>query len=106
MRQWTERAVIDAGSDVLHARVGLDGNTVFGTFLASAAYVPEDLLATSRAIHCEDGEAAVTRLPGVLLARYRGESSEAARKYFTALWTCARPALANLSAVAPRIWNT
>jgi urease accessory protein len=106
LRQWTERALIDGGSDLLRARIGLDTRTVLGTFFASAMHVREDLVATCRAIECEEGEGAVTHLPGVLLARYRGESSEAARKYFTALWTCARPALAKLSAVPPRIWST
>ena len=106
IRQWTERAVIDRDNDILHARVGLDTKTVFGTFFASVMQVPKDLVSMCREIDCDDGEGAVTLLPGVVLARYRGESSEAARRYFTALWTCARPALANLSAVTPRIWNT
>ena len=105
-RQWTERAVIDGGNDLLYAHCGLATKTVFGTFFASATHIPNDLMASSRAIVCDEGEAAVTLLPGVFLARYRGDSPEAARKYFTALWACARPALAKMSAVTPRIWNT
>jgi len=34
---------------------------------------------------------ASVRLPGALVARYRGESSEAAHAYFAALWTALRP---------------
>jgi urease accessory protein len=105
-RQWTERAVIEGGSTILHSRVGLHTNPVFGTFLASAPRVPDDLLAACRAVACDDGEVAVTRVPGVMVARYRGRSAEAARHYFSALWTHARPALARRDAVPPRIWNT
>ncbi|HTS23587.1 MAG TPA: urease accessory protein UreD [Casimicrobiaceae bacterium] len=105
-RQWVERTALSGGSELLAARVGLGARTVFGTFLASAASVPDDLVSSCRAVDCDDGDAAVTRLPGVLLARYRGDSAEAARDYFAALWARARPALAGMSAVAPRIWNT
>jgi len=105
-RAWAERARIEPGSRLLEARVGLDEKRVFGTFLASAPHVPDDLVATCRALRCDDGDVAVTRLPGVLIARYRGDSCETARRYFTALWTRARPALAGRDAVPPRIWNT
>ena len=106
LRQWTERAVIDGGNDLLRASCGLETKSVFGTFFASALHIPDDLIAKCRAIVCDEGEGAVTRLPGVFLARYRGDSSEAAREYFAALWECARPSLAKLNAMTPRIWNT
>jgi urease accessory protein len=48
----------------------------------------------------------VTVLPGILLARYLGDSSEAARRYFAALWRILRPRLAGLEAIEPRIWQT
>ena len=54
----------------------------------------------------ETGRAAVTLLPGILLARYLGDSSEAARRYFTALWRILRPALTGRAAIEPRIWGT
>ncbi len=105
-RQWVERTRLEGDQRLLAARVGLDRQPVFGTFLAIAPCVPDDLVGSCRGIGCEDGEVAVTRLPGVLLARYRGASLEAARGYFAALWTRARPALAGIHAVRPRIWNT
>jgi urease accessory protein len=105
-RRWSERAIVDGDSDLLQAAVGLRGRTVFGTFLASAAEVPDDLLAASRAIGCDDGEVVVTRLPGVLVARYVGDSPEAAHGCFSALWALARQALAHRSALPPRIWST
>ena len=68
--------------------------------------MPEHLIAACREVTCEDGESAVTRLPGLLIARYRGASAEAARHYFAVLWGRARPALTGREAVTPRIWNT
>lgn len=105
-RQWTERAFFAGGAPVLQAAVGLKDQPVFGTFLAAASRVPDDLLLACRQIICEDGESGVTRLPGILLARYRGASPECARQYFMALWACARPVLAGRRAVPPRIWST
>jgi urease accessory protein len=106
VRQWTERALVAGGARLLNAAVGLNREPVFGTFLAAAPQMPEPLVAACRQVNCEDGESAVTRLPGLLLARYRGASAEAARHYFAALWSCARPALAKREAVMPRIWKT
>jgi len=105
-RQWTERALIAGGASLLEAQVGLNREPVFGTFLAAAPQVPEALIAACREMGCDDGEIAVTRVPGLLIARYRGESAEAARHYFAALWGRVRPALAGREAVTPRIWST
>jgi urease accessory protein len=103
---WIERGRFDGGSRLAASRVGLDHSTVYGTFLASAARMPDDLVARCRAVECGEGEVAVTRLPGVLIGRYRGESAQAARTFFAGLWSCARPALTGREAVPPRIWNT
>ncbi|HEV3240478.1 MAG TPA: urease accessory protein UreD [Casimicrobiaceae bacterium] len=105
-RQWAERAHFAGSAPLLRAPVGLSGNSVFGTFLAAAPHVPDDLVRACREVVCEDGDGGITRLPGLLLARYLGPSPEAARHYFTALWACARPVLAERQAVPPRIWNT
>lgn len=105
-RQWTERAQLAGGSRLLQAAVGLKAASVFGTFIAAAPAVPDPLLLACREIICENGESGVTRLPGVLLARYRGTEPEAARSYFAALWACSRLVLTGREAVPPRIWNT
>jgi urease accessory protein len=105
-RLWTERALLAGDARLLHAAVGLNGESVFGTFVAAAAQVPDDLVLACRGVTCDNGECGVTRLPGLLLGRYRGASAESARCYFAALWACARLALTERSAVPPRIWNT
>ena len=48
----------------------------------------------------------LSALPGMLVARYLGDSSEAARLWFADLWAILRPACCGRPAVTPRIWNT
>jgi urease accessory protein len=105
-RQWTERALLAGDAPLLRAAVGLNGASVFGTFLAAAPQVSDDLVLACREVNCDNGEGSITRLPGLLLARYRGASPEDARQYFAALWACTRRLLTERVAVPPRIWNT
>ena len=103
---FAERAVLPGGAPLLASPVGLHGHPVFGTFLAAAPVVTQAVLESCRQVMAMAGEGAVTRLPGVLIARYRGSSAAAARHYFVELWRKLRPALALRAAVPPRIWNT
>src|SRR5260370_32823880 len=105
-RQWIERTRLSGGSSLIEAPVGLERKSVFGTFLAAVPRVPENLMATCREVGCDDGDVAVTRVSHILLARYRGQSPEAARKYFVALWARVRPVLAGVDGVLPRHWTT
>jgi urease accessory protein len=45
-------------------------------------------------------------LPDLLVARYLGHNSEAARHWFAALWQVLRPVVMGREARMPRIWNT
>jgi len=103
---WLESASLDGGAALLASRAGLAGKPVCGTLAAAAPRIGEDLLAACRAIASSEGEAAVTLLPGVLLARWLGDSGEAARHYFVRLWAVLRPAITGREAVEPRIWRT
>lgn len=103
---WLERARIDGGGRLLDAPAGLNGQPVFGTLFASFPKLDLEILGSMREQKPTDGGGAVTLLPGVLLARYLGDSSEAARRYFIALWRILRPRLAGMEAVQPRIWQT
>ena len=105
-RQWTERALLAGDGPLLRAGVGLNGESVFGTFLAAAPQVSADLVLACREVTCDNGEVAITRLPGLLLGRYRGASPESARQYFAALWARTRRVLTERVAVPPRIWKT
>jgi len=103
---WSERAVLRGDSPLLASPAGLNGAPVFGTFVTMAPTLPDDLLAACRAHAPAHGECAVTRLPHVLVARWRGHAMEAAHAYFATLWAVLRPALTGRVAVPPRIWAT
>jgi len=100
-----ERGTIEGGGALLESPAGLGGETVCGTLLASAEGL-QALLARCRELKPESGAGAVTVLPGVLVARYLGGSSESAKRYFAGLWAVLRPAVAGCEAVEPRIWRT
>ncbi len=103
---WRERGRIDGGGRLLDSPAGLAGKPVFGTLFASFADFDKKVLEKLREQIPTTGAGAVTLLPGILLARYLGDSSEAARRYFIALWRILRPALLGREATEPRIWQT
>ena len=104
--QWLERGRIDGGGRLLDSPAGLGGNPVFGTLFASFSHFDKRILIEMRDQNPIAGRGSVTLLPGILLARYLGDSSEAARRYFLALWRILRPVLTGREAVEPRIWRT
>ena len=104
--RWTERGRLVAGDRALVSSIGLGGHSVFGTLLASAQEFDARLVAACRKPEPSIGAGAVTLLPGILVARYLGSSSESARIYFAALWRVLRPALIGCEALEPRIWRT
>ena len=103
---WMEQGRIDPGSCIAGSPAGLDGHPVLGTMMIAAPAIEDARLADCRAVEPRGGDVALTRLPGVLVARYRGDSSEAARLYFTALWKRLREPVTGRAAVEPRIWRT
>jgi urease accessory protein len=96
---WLERGRIEGGGALLDSPAGLQGKPVCATLVAACPMV--DLAA------CREIESlAVTQLPGVLVARYLGDSSQQAKNLFARLWTVLRPALFGREAQMPRIWST
>ena len=103
---WLERGGFSGNDAMLTSPAGWAGATVSGTLLAAFPHTPE-LLAACRAVAPVDAAShALTALPGLLVARYLGDSSEAARLWFAALWAIIRPACCGRPAINPRIWNT
>jgi urease accessory protein len=107
---WIERGGFAGDDDMLHSPAGWAGATVCGTLLCTFPELPQQaagLLESCRAIAPADaGSHALTALPGLLVARYLGANSEAARLWFAELWKILRPAGIGRPAVIPRIWNT
>ncbi|HEY3073811.1 MAG TPA: urease accessory protein UreD [Burkholderiales bacterium] len=97
---WLERGCIEGGSRMMRSSAGLAGRSVCGTMVAAAAVVNHNYRKEAPAC------LAVTLLPGLLIARYLGDSSEEAMRAFASLWSLLRPALAGRVAIEPRIWRT
>ena len=96
---WLERGRIQGGGALLDSPAGLQGKPVCATLVAACPMV--DLAA------CREIESlAVTQLPGVLVARYLGSSSEQAKQLLARLWAVLRPAVFGREAQMPRIWST
>jgi urease accessory protein len=106
---WLERGHIEGNDPLLASRAGWAGASIGGTLLATLPpeIVVAPLLEACRAIAPQDdAEHAMTALPGLLVGRYLGHNSEAARNWFAALWETLRPRLLGRPALTPRIWNT
>jgi urease accessory protein len=106
-RLWGDYAQIEGGAALLRSPAGLAGRPVMGTLLAVGPVVERRLLEMCRTV-MPDGDAhcGVTAFPGVVVARYLGASTAAARGYFVALWDLVRPAFLGRQICLPRIWNT
>jgi len=107
---WLERGGFSGNDPMLNSPVGWAGASVCGTLLCTFPDLPLQaaaLLAALRTIAPDDGaHHSITVLPGMLVARYLGDRSEAARHWFTALWEVLRPVCCGRPAILPRIWNT
>ncbi len=107
---WLERGGFAGNDPMLASPAGWAGRTVCGTLLCAFPELPQQaaaLLESLRSIAPNDSAGhAITALPDLLVARYLGDSSEAARLWFAALWAVLRPACCGRPAILPRIWNT
>jgi urease accessory protein len=98
---WLERGRLEGGGRLLDSPTGLQERTVCATLVAASDVSTIDLAA------CRQVESlSVTQLPGVLIARYLGDSSEEAKLRFAKVWSVLRPALFGREAHPPRIWST
>jgi len=106
-RLWAECSRVEGDDPLLDSPVGLQGHSVCATLLAAGHEIPNEILAACRALTPGEGATCgVTRLPHLLIARWLGDSSEDARRYFASMWGVLRPLMKKSVAVAPRIWST
>jgi urease accessory protein len=103
---WLERAHLEGGSPALTSPVVMAGQSVSGTFVAASPRLEDSLVNHCREVTPLTGSGAVTAMPGLLVGRYLGASSEAAKNYFIKLWQILRPVLVERAAIEPRIWRT
>ena len=107
---WIERGGFDGNDPILRSPAGWAGATVCGTLVCTFPGLPQQaagLLEACRSIApLDDAGHGLTAPPGLLVARYLGDSSEACRLWFVRLWEILRPACCGRPAIVPRIWNT
>ena len=100
-----ERLHVRDGEDLAGA-ASLRGFPVTASFLA-AGVAPDSRDRVRELLgQIQPGAAGVTLLDDLLVLRYLGASTEAARRLFVKVWTLLRPALLNRPACPPRIWST
>lgn len=104
---WFEQGKLQA--ERMRGPLALDGRTVCGTLIAVGDGMDHALLAALRenmAALALEGASGATLMKQVLVARYLGDSSLAARRWLHAAWQVLRPAITGREAAIPRIWNT
>ena len=103
---WSEVADVDARSGFAKSPVGLSGFSVCGTFLVAGCDVDAPVLLECREVvpPAAESRTGITRVPGVLIARYLGDSTEDAFYWFTNLWAVLRRAVLDRAACPPRVW--
>ena len=108
-RIWGEYFSVKGGDSLLSSPAGLANRSVYGTFLVAGYRVSDEVLSMLRSIETFDDPAdisGISRIGNIVAIRYLGNSSELAKKYFTAIWTLLRPLATGRQASKPRIWNT
>ena len=102
---WHERQRIDGGDGLLDSPIGLAGQPVFATLLASGEPDAE-LLERCRDLRVAGVRGDLSQLPGLLVGRCLASEALHARAWLIELWRLLRPALLGRPALPPRIWNT
>ncbi len=97
---------LELGGETLSSPHGLGGQPVFASLVwAAPEPVGEALLEACRGERRGlEGEMACGRLERGLVARYRGSSTQAARYWFTRIWTLIRAERGLAAPALPRVW--
>lgn len=104
---WLERGDLAPQHASLDAAPLLGGHPVFATLVLAGCTVPDAILDACRTIAPGEGAmSGITRLPDVLVARWLGRHTEAARHWALALRALLRPLFCDVAASVPRLWNT
>lgn len=104
---FTDRFIFTAPSIVQASLVGLQQQSVFGTFV-----ITQDIEINLGQCIADIEKTfllqriSVTQKPGVWIARVLGHDPESLRAAFEALWAEVRPDVLQRPACTPRIWNT
>jgi len=104
---WRDCFDFDGKSGVLETPAGLCGKHVYGTMtVADERASAQWLKAVREVLSDAAGQTAATLLPGVLVIRRIGDSTERVRQVFLRAWEVLRPLAFGRPARIPRLWNT
>ncbi len=103
---WIDRQWLPGGAEILNSSHGLAGCPVIGTFAIVGYPISPEIAAHIRTLWKPEtsSQVGVTRLMQGLLCRYRGTSSQDARRWFIEVWKYLRPYYFGRSACLPRVW--
>lgn len=102
---WIDRQSLQASETRWHSSHGLAGQPVIGSFALVGVEVSPDLVKQARHLWSGDpAEIGVTRLMVGMLCRYRGGSTQSARRWFGAVWHLWRTTYLQRTACMPRVW--
>jgi urease accessory protein len=107
---WFEHGSLGGSAASMNSVLTLAGATVCATLLAAGQPLQATAIEAIRGV-CgmaagEHGQVGVTQMKQILVVRYLGQSSEAARQVMIAAWQIIRPHMLRREAVVPRIWST
>ena len=101
---WHECQRLTGDDGLLDSPIGLDGQPVFATLIASGE-IDAELLERCRMLPNRiRGD--LTQLPGLIIGRCLASEALHARAWLIELWRLLRPALLGREALPPRIWST
>jgi len=109
-RRWELVDRLELGGDALDGRHGMAGEPVFGSLVWAAPLRLDPSALQALLSQCRQdrhglrGTMACGALDQGLIARYRGDSTQAARFWFSRIWARLRAAAALAPPVLPRLW--
>ncbi|HSD38254.1 MAG TPA: urease accessory protein UreD [Rhodocyclaceae bacterium] len=103
---WRETMHLQGSDAAMSSKLGLAHHTVFGTLWLAGIKPDAALLEALRGLSIAQGTCGVSALPDVTAVRLVSNSSEAARRYFEAVWALARQHILQRAPMPPRIWRT
>jgi urease accessory protein len=107
---WLEQIRLHGESTAMHGPLALSGKPVCATLLLAGKPVPQALIDLVREesadIVGDSGQVGISQLKSIIVVRYLGNSSEAARHIMLRAWGLFRPEILGRPAIVPRMWNT
>ena len=106
---WSERTLLQAGSDLVQAHQGLAGYPIFGTLWCVGAKSQTHIIETlaTELPFTPELRGGISLLPeGVLLIRAVGRQIEPVRSLMIDCWSRIRPMVVGRNAQALRLWST